>query len=159
MPLCVRCDGTDEHLVSVQLRAWESLLQSCDFFEKPVGKSPDGMEVVAFSTAWGDGLYPGNDGEKYYIGCGLIGLVPVTPATEAEFARHKDAAEKRECVPSAFRDRYRRGHRLMQAAAPAPGVPGLSPPPTAKGLRSRHDLQGREAEKAHRWSATPVGCW
>jgi hypothetical protein len=73
--------------------AWESLLQSCDFFEKPVGKSPDGMEVVAFSTAWGDGLYPGNDGEKYYIGCGLIGLVPVTPATEAEFARHKDAAK------------------------------------------------------------------
>jgi hypothetical protein len=68
-------------------KAWDALLESCNFFEKPVGTAPDGMEVLAFSTAWGDGMYPDHEGNEYYVSSGLIGLVPVTPESEAAYAK------------------------------------------------------------------------
>ena len=58
---------------------WDELLQSCNFFENPIGYIKDGMQqfpVLAFSTRWGDGCYKGSDGQNYPVDAGLIGLVP-----------------------------------------------------------------------------------
>ena len=59
---------------------WDGLLQSCNFFENPIGYIKDGMQqfpVLAFNTRWGDGCYEGTDGCMYPVDAGLIGLVPV----------------------------------------------------------------------------------
>jgi hypothetical protein len=59
---------------------WDSLLQSCNYFENPIGYVKDGIQefpVLAFSTRWGDGCYKGTDGNTYPVDAGLIGLVPV----------------------------------------------------------------------------------
>jgi len=59
---------------------WDSLLQSCNYFENPIGYVKDGIQefpVLAFSTLWGDGCYKGTDGNTYPVDAGLIGLVPV----------------------------------------------------------------------------------
>ena len=59
---------------------WDSLLQSCNYFENPIGYIKDGIQefpVLAFSTRWGDGCYKGTDGNTYPVDAGLIGLVPV----------------------------------------------------------------------------------
>lgn len=55
---------------------WMALLESCDYFNDPVGKVA-GHEVLAFHTAHGDGTYQDDDGNKYPVDAGLIGLVPV----------------------------------------------------------------------------------
>ena len=39
---------------------WETLLQSCDYFNRPVGIS-GGFEVLAFPTQYGDGVYRDQD--------------------------------------------------------------------------------------------------
>jgi hypothetical protein len=59
---------------------WGALLQSCNYFNEPVGKVGD-FEVLAFGTKWGDGCYPDNKGNTYPVDAGLIGLVPVAYAT------------------------------------------------------------------------------
>jgi hypothetical protein len=59
---------------------WDGLLQSCNYFESPIGYVNDGAQkfpVLAFSTKWGDGCYPGSDGNEYPVDAGLLGLVPV----------------------------------------------------------------------------------
>jgi len=59
---------------------WDSLLQSCNYFENPIGYVKDGIQefpVLAFSTLWGDGCYKGTDGNTYPVDAGLIGLVPI----------------------------------------------------------------------------------
>lgn len=55
---------------------WMELLGTCDFFGVPIG-TVGGQQVVAFRTAWGDGLYQGSDGFQYPVDAGLIGLVPI----------------------------------------------------------------------------------
>jgi hypothetical protein len=72
---------------------WMHLLESCNYFEKPTGQLPDGTEVIAFSTAYGDGFFPDNHGNEYPVDAGLIGLVPVTPATEAALADTEATAQ------------------------------------------------------------------
>jgi hypothetical protein len=62
---------------------WDHLLATCGTFEKPVGQMPDGTHVLAFGTDHGDGAFPGN-GHVFGVDAGMIGLVPVTPATEVE---------------------------------------------------------------------------
>jgi len=64
---------------------WMELLGTCDFFGVPVG-TVGGQQVVAFRTAWGDGLYPGSDGFEYPVDAGLIGLVPL--ALNPALTRH-----------------------------------------------------------------------
>ena len=59
---------------------WDALLQSCNYFNEPVGKVGD-FKVLAFGTKWGDGCYPDNKGNTYPVDAGLIGLVPVAYAT------------------------------------------------------------------------------
>ena len=59
---------------------WFPLLQTCNYFESPVGYVRDGAQkfpVLAFGTKWGDGCYRGTDGKEYPVDAGLIGLVPV----------------------------------------------------------------------------------
>jgi hypothetical protein len=58
---------------------WDALLQSCNYFESPIGYIKDGLQefpVLAFGTRWGDGCYAGTDGNLYPVDAGLIGLVP-----------------------------------------------------------------------------------
>jgi hypothetical protein len=59
---------------------WMELLESCDYFENPIGKitrrDKSYYRIVAFSTRWGDGCYKGSDGQSYPVDAGLIGLVP-----------------------------------------------------------------------------------
>ena len=60
---------------------WSDLLDSCTYFESPIGYVvKDGVQkfpVLAFGTKWGDGCYRGTDGKTYPVDAGLIGLVPV----------------------------------------------------------------------------------
>jgi hypothetical protein len=59
---------------------WFPLLQSCNYFEDPIGTIKDEtrqFSVLAFGTKWGDGSYRGSDGNVYGVDAGLIGLVPV----------------------------------------------------------------------------------
>lgn len=60
---------------------WMELLESCDYFENPIGKitrrDKSYYRIVAFGTRWGDGCYDGTDGNMYPVDAGLIGLVPV----------------------------------------------------------------------------------
>lgn len=55
---------------------WDKLLQSCDYFNRPVGIS-GGFEVLAFPTAYGDGVYRDQKRREFPVDAGLIGLVPV----------------------------------------------------------------------------------
>lgn len=56
---------------------WTELLYSCNFFKgQAVGKAA-GLEVVAFDTAYGDGLYFDQEGNEYPVDAGMLGLVPV----------------------------------------------------------------------------------
>lgn len=60
---------------------WNRLLDSCGVFQaSPVG-AVDGMQVVAFHTAHGDGSYECEEGEVA-VDSGLIGLVPASAARE-----------------------------------------------------------------------------
>lgn len=59
---------------------WGELLESCKFFENPIGevKVDDKVhKVLAFRTAYGDGTYRDNKGNEYPVDAGLIGLVPI----------------------------------------------------------------------------------
>lgn len=61
---------------------WDVLLNSCDFFDNPVGEIK-GFKVYASSTAYGDGVYTGSTGNEYPVDAGLIGLVPVEYVEQA----------------------------------------------------------------------------
>ena len=54
---------------------WQPLLESCDYFNLPVGLCK-GYQVLAFSTKYGDGTYADNKRRHYPVDAGLIGLVP-----------------------------------------------------------------------------------
>lgn len=54
---------------------WMKLLESCDYFDKPIGEV-NGVKILGFHTAYGDGTYAGSDGFDYGVDAGLIGLVP-----------------------------------------------------------------------------------
>lgn len=66
---------------SVPSHLWMDLLSSAEFFyTNPIGtvSTPAGtFSVLAFGTAYGDGLYRGSDGYSYPVDAGLIGLTPV----------------------------------------------------------------------------------
>lgn len=62
---------------AVPEKDWSDLLASCDYFmDSPVGTVGE-HEVLAFSTAHGDGVYTGNDGRAYPVDSGMIGLTPM----------------------------------------------------------------------------------
>jgi len=65
---------------------WMTLLESCDYFNEPVG-TIKGFKVYAFDTMYGDGSYYGTDGFTYGVDAGLIGLTPVEYMGEKE--RHE----------------------------------------------------------------------
>ena len=55
---------------------WQPLLESCDYFNLPVGLCK-GFQVLGFSTKYGDGTYADNQHRHYPVDAGLIGLVPI----------------------------------------------------------------------------------
>lgn len=63
---------------------WSELLESCDCFEDSAVGHAGGHNVLAFSTAYGDGEYYDDDGRGFGVDAGLIGLVPVAMMTEKE---------------------------------------------------------------------------
>lgn len=58
---------------------WSDLLNSCNYFNSPVGRVRD-SKILAFGTKWGDGCYRDTKGNVYPVDAGLIGLVPVAYA-------------------------------------------------------------------------------
>jgi hypothetical protein len=67
---------------------WMELLESCNYFENPIGNFSTDNEgfttyhsTVAFGTRWGDGCYRGTDGNLYPVDAGLIGLVPLSASS------------------------------------------------------------------------------
>jgi len=55
---------------------WIEMLETCNYFiDSCKGRTPHG-DVLAFSTAYGDGVYYDNEGNSYGVDAGLIGLVP-----------------------------------------------------------------------------------
>ena len=60
---------------------WSKVLDTCDCFERPIGKAPGGQDVLGFGTAYGDGTFVGEDGFEYGVDAGMIGLVSVDGIT------------------------------------------------------------------------------
>lgn len=60
---------------------WDDLLASCAVFENPVGTVAD-CQVLAFGTRWGDGVYCDDEGGRYPVDAGLIGLTPTGLAAQ-----------------------------------------------------------------------------
>ncbi len=65
-PCYVMSHGNDE---------WVDIVEACDYWQEPY--SDRGKTAVAFSTAWGDGVYIDAEGNEYSVDTGLIGAVPV----------------------------------------------------------------------------------
>lgn len=67
---------------------WMDLLNSCEFFERPIGKvEADGevYQVLGFGTAYGDGLYHDQFNNAFPVDAGLIGLTPVGLSKDEPF--------------------------------------------------------------------------
>ena len=61
---------------------WQKVLDTCRLFQDPIGKSPNGQPVLGFATAYGGGLFRGNDGFRYGVDSGLLGLMRADGITE-----------------------------------------------------------------------------
>jgi hypothetical protein len=76
------CYAVPDHL-------WHDLLDSSYCFENPIGKvkADDGKvhRVLAFGTAYGDGVYADQFGNQFPVDAGLIGLTPVGLAEGVPF--------------------------------------------------------------------------
>jgi hypothetical protein len=46
------------------------------FFDDEENIKMGRAEIVAYSTAWGDGVYPSNIGAEFPVDAGLIGIMP-----------------------------------------------------------------------------------
>lgn len=78
---------------------WDDLLNVSDFFgcggfgtrnTLPKGVyNFRGVPILAFNTAYGDGVYEDDEGRKYPVDAGLIGAVPVSYAKSNPFGCHK----------------------------------------------------------------------
>lgn len=61
-------------LISDKHDDWIDLLNKADYFEPPTFVKYKDRWIGASSTAYGDGIYSGNDGNKYPVDAGLIGF-------------------------------------------------------------------------------------
>ncbi len=50
--------------------------------EAMLGKTPSGHFVLAYSTAFGDGMYWDNEGCRYPVDAGMLGIVPAAYAPD-----------------------------------------------------------------------------
>jgi hypothetical protein len=55
---------------------WDELGAQTNWFDRSVGEL-NGQKMIAFGTAYGDGLYSDQNGRMYPVDAGLIGVVPV----------------------------------------------------------------------------------
>ncbi|HEY6965879.1 MAG TPA: hypothetical protein VI229_00295 [Burkholderiales bacterium] len=60
---------------------WSKVLETCDTFNSPVGRAPNGDSVLGFGTKYGDGTYRDNEGREYGVDAGMLGLIPVGAIT------------------------------------------------------------------------------
>jgi hypothetical protein len=67
---------------------WREVLDKSNYFETPfvIGKK---LPIIAFETAFGDGIYFDQNGTEYSVDSGLIGLVPVSMADSAPIGVQK----------------------------------------------------------------------
>lgn len=72
---------------AVPNRLWDALLGSSKFFAHPVGEV-EGHKVLAFNTAYGDGVYEDQFQNEFPVDAGLIGLVPEALVDKDEFAKN-----------------------------------------------------------------------
>ncbi len=79
---------------TVPHRLWHALLDSSNFFDSctPIG-TVEGHQVLAFGTKYGDGTYRDQQGVKYPVDAGIIGLVPVALVEKTE----ANGVEKSNC--------------------------------------------------------------
>ena len=66
---------------SIPNEQWDEILQQTDCFESPEGsfkseETGEEIHVVAFGTAYGDGVYTDQGGREYPVDAGLIGIMP-----------------------------------------------------------------------------------
>ena len=73
---------------SVPNDLWDDVLDSSGFFNKPIG-TVAGFNVLAFRTAYGDGVYRDQHDNDYPVDAGLIGLTPVELAGHNPFGSHR----------------------------------------------------------------------
>jgi len=94
----------------------------CDIFfenlDEPF-KFSKGKTFLAFGTAYGDGVYTDNEGRKYPVDAGIIGLVPVgsvpKPVVNIHWPTHViDFAEPFECENEAGKMTF--GHLVINTA-------------------------------------------
>lgn len=70
---------------SVADEDWDALLLSCNYFQdSAVGTCPNGLKVLSFGTAFGDGCYSDQQGRSYPVDAGIIGLTPVVDGWNRE---------------------------------------------------------------------------
>lgn len=69
---------------------WMEWLEAAKYEDSPrfLLAELDGHPILGVSTAYGDGVFPGTDGNSYPVDAGLIGLVPVEIA-EVSFPSDK----------------------------------------------------------------------
>lgn len=73
---------------------WIPLLDDAGYFDESAEGSIDGVRVVAFNTAFGDGTYRGSDGFDYGVDAGLIGLIRVDEMEAAGWPKPSDDSGK-----------------------------------------------------------------
>lgn len=67
--------GDPCYVMSKTHDSWVEKLESCNYFQEPYTER--GKTAIAFSPAWGDGVYFDQDGWEYGVDAGLIGAVPL----------------------------------------------------------------------------------
>ncbi|APR02385.1 hypothetical protein RSJ2_3982 (plasmid) [Clostridium botulinum] len=55
---------------------WSKLLDDTDYFEAE-NQFYKGYPILGGGTAYGDGIYKDNEGRKYSVDAGLIGIMPI----------------------------------------------------------------------------------
>lgn len=73
---------------AVPSHMWDDLLNSNNCFDNPIGTiKTDGRlhKVLAFGTAYGDGVYNDQFGNQFPVDAGLIGLTPAELAEGVPF--------------------------------------------------------------------------
>lgn len=57
--------------------SWDTIGEQTEWFHKTPIAELNGMQLLAFGTAYGDGDYADQFGNRYPVDAGLIGVVPV----------------------------------------------------------------------------------
>jgi hypothetical protein len=82
---------------SVPGERWMEWLNAADYEneDRYLLAELDGRPVLGIGTAFGDGEFPGSNGERYPVDAGLIGLVPCKLSKEEDpFGAHRETFDR-----------------------------------------------------------------